>query len=136
MMEPLTLVVICLGAVLGVGMLCFPFIRKLPKPVQFLVKSALFLVYVGGFVALVLFMRKVYAELDVGLATGAACLIGVAIGCLLVPCLFTAKAAVVYVFMPLFLVTFVLFMVAMIILSKKVMQPEAFESSSSLASLL
>ena len=135
-MQPLTLLVIILGAILGVGMLCFPFIRKLPKPIQFLVKSALFLIYVAGFVSLVLFMRQVYAELDVGLATGAACLIGVAIGCLLVPCLFTAKAIIVYVFMPLFLITFVLFMVCMIFLSKKVMQPEAFESSSSLASLL
>lgn len=135
-MQPLTLLVIVLGAILGVGMLCFPFIRKLPKPIQFLVKSALFLIYVAGFVSLVLFMRQVYAELDVGLATGAACLIGVAIGCLLVPCLFTAKAIIVYVFMPLFLITFVLFMVCMIFLSKKVMQPGAFESSSSLASLL
>ena len=135
-MQPLTLLVITLGAILGFGMLCFPFIRKLPKPMQFLVKSALFLIYVAGFVSLVLFMRQVYAELDVGLATGAACLIGVAIGCLLVPCLFTAKAIIVYVFMPLFLVTFVLFMVCMIFLSKKVMQPEAFASSSSLASLL
>ena len=135
-MQPLTLLVIILGAILGFGMLCFPFIRKLPKPMQFLVKSALFLIYVAGFVSLVLFMRQVYAELDVGLATGAACLIGVAVGCLLVPCLFTAKAIVVYVFMPLFLVTFVLFMVCMIFLSKKVMQPEPFASSSSLASLL
>lgn len=135
-MQPLTLAVIALGAILGVGMLCFPFIKKLPKPMQFLVKSALFLIYVAGFVSLVLFMRQVYAELDVGLATGAACLIGVAIGCLLVPCLFTAKAIIVYIFMPLFLVTFVLFMVCMIFLSKKVMQPGAFESSSSLASLL
>ena len=135
-MQPLTLLVIVLGAILGVGMLCFPFIRKMPKPIQFLVKSALFLIYVAGFVSLVLFMRQVYAELDVGLATGAACLIGVAIGCLLVPCLFTAKAIIVYVFMPLFLITFVLFMVCMIFLSKKVMQPGAFESSSSIASLL
>ena len=135
-MQPLTLAVIALGAILGVGMLCFPFIKKLPKPMQFLVKSALFLIYVAGFVSLVLFMRQVYAELDVGLATGAACLIGVAIGCLLVPCLFTAKAIIVYIFMPLFLVTFVLFMVCMIFLSKMVMQPGAFESSSSLASLL
>lgn len=135
-MQPLTLLVVILGAILGVGMLCFPFIRKLPKPIQFLVKSALFLIYVAGFVSLVLFMRQVYAELDVGLATGAACLIGVAIGCLLVPCLFTAKAILVYVFMPLFLIAFVLFMVCMIFLSKKVMQPGAFESSSSLASLL
>lgn len=135
-MQPLTLLVITLGVILGFGMLCFPFIRKLPKPMQFIVKSALFLIYVAGFVSLVLFMRQVYAELDVGLATGAACLIGVAIGCLLVPCLFTAKAIIVYVFMPLFLVTFVLFMVCMIFLSKKVMQPGAFESSSSLASLL
>ena len=135
-MQPLTLLVIVLGAILGVGMLCFPFIRKMPKPIQCLVKSALFLIYVAGFVSLVLFMRQVYAELDVGLATGAACLIGVAIGCLLVPCLFTAKAIIVYVFMPLFLITFVLFMVCMIFLSKKVMQPGAFESSSSIASLL
>ena len=78
----------------------------------------------------ILGFRKIYTDVEPSLATGAAIMIILVVACLTVPTFLPPNKIAVYIAMPLGLIAFAIFLVAMIYLSKHIIQPRAFFGSN------
>lgn len=94
-------------------------------------KSLIFLTFAAFAVFSVLFFKETFKEVDQNLGIAAALTLDFALASVLCSFLLPRPKFLPYIAMPLFLILIVAFIIMMLFLSKKIIQPDAFLESSS-----